>query len=190
MMGRSHVLLGAACYVALWSHPLPTPLGPLGAPVLGGSALDGAPGMGLVGLSLVAASASALAPDIDKAGSTAARAGAWATRLLAWSLEHTVRHRGPLHSLLALVVVVVVGNIVGLRVGVTDLGAVIGFGWAAHLLGDVDTTRGIPLLWPLRARVRPPVTFATGTWQEALVLAGALAVCLAWAAQDIVGRLP
>jgi hypothetical protein len=37
--------------------------------------------------------------------------------------------------------------------------------------------------------VRPPVTFTTGTWQEVVVLAGALAVCLAWGVQDLLGQL-
>src|SRR5918911_301507 len=98
MMGRSHVLLGAACYLALWRHAVVTPLGPLAAPLLGGPALDAAPELAVAGVSLLVASASALGPDIDKRGSTLARAGGWATGVLAWSLEHTVHHRGPLHS--------------------------------------------------------------------------------------------
>jgi inner membrane protein len=190
MMGHSHLLLGGACYLALWYHPLATPLGQLGAPLLGGPALAGASGGLLVGLSLALASASALGPDLDKSGSSLARAGGWGTEALAWGLEHTLQHRGPLHSLLALVGVVLAGNALGLALGVTGLGAVVGFGWAAHLLGDVGTRRGIPLFWPLRLHVRPPLTFTTGTWQEALVLAGAMAVCLAWGAQDQLGRLP
>ena len=181
MMGRSHVLLGAACYLALWRHAVATPLGLLAAPVLGGPGLDGAPELAVAGLSLLVASASALGPDIDKRGSTLARAGGWATGVLAWGLEHTVHHRGPLHSLLALVAVVLVGNAAGAILGLTSLGAVIGFGWAAHLLGDVGSNRGVPLFWPLRRHVRPPLTFSTGTWQEGLVLVGAMAACAWWA---------
>src|SRR5215470_9167690 len=113
MMGHSHVLLGAACYVALWRHPLQTSLGPLGAPVLGGPLLESVPELVLVGVSLLGASVCALGPDIDKRGSTIARAGGWATGTLAWGLEHTAHHRGPLHSLLALLAVVLVGNAVG-----------------------------------------------------------------------------
>ena len=185
MMGRSHVLLGAACYLALWRHPLPTPLGLLGAPVLGGPALESVPELALVGVSLLGASVCALGPDIDKSGSTIARAGGWATGTLAWGLEHTVHHRGPLHSLLALLAVVLVGNAVGAALGLTSLGALIGFGWGAHLLGDIASSHGVPLFWPVRRHVRPPLTFATGTWQEALVLAGAVVACVGWAAQDL-----
>ena len=68
MLGHHHLLLGAACYLALWRHPVSTPLGQLGAPVLGGPSLDGTPSLALIGTSLALASASALGPDLDKAG--------------------------------------------------------------------------------------------------------------------------
>jgi inner membrane protein len=184
VMGRSHLLLGAAVYLAAWQHPVSTPWGLLGAPLLGGAQLAGLPGVVGLGTSLALASGSALAPDIDKGGSSIARAGGFTTAALAWGLEHTVHHRGPLHSLLALLGVVLAGNALGAWLGVTNLGSVVGFGWAAHLLGDVGTRRGLPLLWPLPLHVRPPVTFTTGTWQEALVLVGALLVCAAWVLQS------
>ena len=180
MMGHSHVALGAAVYLALWRHALPTPFGPLGAPLLGGPALDGAPGVVTLGLSLGLASASALGPDIDKAGSSIARAGGWATEALAWGVEHTLGHRGPLHSLLALVGVVLLGEGAGRLAGVVGLGAVLGFGWAAHLLGDVGTRRGLPLAWPLPLHVRTPLRFTTGTWQEGVVLGCAILACGLW----------
>ena len=66
MMGRSHVLLGAACYLALWRHAISTPLGSLGAPLLGGRGLEATPELAVAGTSLLVASASALGPDIDK----------------------------------------------------------------------------------------------------------------------------
>lgn len=182
MMGRSHVLLGGAVYVALWRHPILTPLGALGAPLLGGARLVGLPVAVVLGASLLLATLSALGPDIDKRRSTIAHAGGWATGLAAWSVEHTLHHRGPLHSLLATLGVVLVGDALGRALGITGLGGVLGFGWAAHLLGDVATTRGIPLLWPARSHVHPPFRFATGTWQETMVLLGALALCAAWAA--------
>src|SRR5436305_6017923 len=183
MMGRSHVLLGAACYLALWRHAISTPLGSLGAPLLGGRGLEATPELAVAGTSLLVASASALGPDIDKQGSTIARVGGWATGALAWGVEHTAHHRGPLHSLLALVAVVLIGNALGALLGLTGLGAVIGFGWGAHLLGDIGTNRGVPLFWPVRRHVRPSLTFSTGTWQEALVLGAAVAACAWWAAQ-------
>jgi hypothetical protein len=45
-------LLGAACYLALWRHPVSTPLGQLGVPALGGPSLDGTPSLALIGMSL------------------------------------------------------------------------------------------------------------------------------------------
>jgi hypothetical protein len=38
--------------------------------------------------------------------------------------------------------------------------------------------------------LRPLLTFSTGTWQEALALAGALAACLGCAGHDLLARGP
>jgi inner membrane protein len=182
MMGPSHLAVAAAGYLALWWHPVPTPLGALTAPLVGGPLLVGGPPLVAVGVSLLLATSSALGPDLDKRGSTIARLGGWPTAVTAWGIEHTLRHRGPLHSLLAAGAIWFLAELLGAALGVSGLGNVLAFGWLAHLLADLGTRRGIPLLWPVPVSVRPPLRFATGTWQETLVVAAILSICALWAA--------
>src|SRR5215216_6550969 len=127
MMGHSHVLLAGAGYAALAARPLDTPFGTLSAPVLGGGSIPG--GVDALGIGLVVAAACGLAPDIDKAGSTAARSLGLATRVLSWGIERTFGHRGGFHSLLGVCLGYVVGNLLGGLLGLTDLGALAAFGW-------------------------------------------------------------
>lgn len=55
-------------------------------------------------------------------------------------------------------------------------------GVALHLVGDMITSRGVPLMWPSRWQLSLPVLGRTGGWQEHLVglvlIAGVVA--LAW----------
>ena len=92
--------LAGAAYAALAVRPLETPVGTLTAPVLGGLATD--PWSSLF-VSLGLAAACGLAPDIDKAGSTASRSLGLPTRMLSWGVERSFGHRGGFHSLLAVV---------------------------------------------------------------------------------------
>ena len=67
-----------------------------------------------------------------------------------------VRHRGPLHSLLFCLGVSLLA-IGGALWASGDLGgwwqgAAFGFGWGAHLAGDMLTPGGVPLLWPFSSR--------------------------------------
>jgi inner membrane protein len=55
------------------------------------------------------------------------------------------------------------------------------FGWASHLLLDALTPAGVPLLWPLPARVRLPPGITTGGLLEQVVVALGLLLCLVWA---------
>ena len=68
------------------------------------------------------------------------------------------------------------------------LALAVGVGASAHILGDMLTVQGVPLLWPLKARPPVQTTFwrrngyfalpilgSTSSWREG-VLAGALAV--------------
>jgi membrane-bound metal-dependent hydrolase YbcI (DUF457 family) len=180
MMGRSHLLLAGATYAALLLRPLETPLGTLAAPLLGGEHLTDRPAA--AALSLCLAAACGLAPDLDKAGSTAARSFGLPSRLLAWGLERGLGHRGALHSLLGAVLGYLVGELLGRLLGVSGLGALIAFGWLVHLLSDAWTVRGVPLFWPLlSSSVRLPPRIATGTWQEAVLLTLSLAGLLGYA---------
>src|SRR4051812_11414029 len=168
MMGRSHLLLAGAAYVALAARPIETSYGTLTAPVLGGVPID--PSMSLL-LSFIIATACGIAPDIDKRGSWASRSLGIPTRLLSWGIEHSFGHRGGFHSLLALVLAYFLGDLLGTLLGVTGLGALIAFGWACHLLTDAWTVHGVPLFWPLwMGRVRLPPWLSTGSWLEAVVL--------------------
>jgi len=180
MLGRSHLLLAAAGYMALASRPVPTPLGELGAPLPAGGGLDAVP-LALVAGTLLAA-ASSLGPDFDRAGSSAARSLGPPSRLAAWLIQHSLGHRGPLHSAAAVLLVLVVGEALGVSAGVTHLGGVLAFGWASHLLLDAMTARGLPLLWPLPARLRLPPGLATGGLVEQIVLLLGLLAGGAWAA--------
>lgn len=92
----------------------------------------------------------ALAPDLDKRGSTAARFLGPVTGLAAWALEGTVGHRGALHSLLAAAAVAAVA----LHVGGFLVGAAVFLGWWSHLLTDALTPSGVPLFWPCPYRWR------------------------------------
>jgi inner membrane protein len=180
MRGNSHVVIAAAAYVALWVRPLalgPEQVAPaaLSAPFLPTDIAALGAGTAVVALA-------ALAPDLDKAGSGAARLGGLPTRVLAWGLEHTVGHRGPLHGALAIVAVYLLAGALGGAVGVGGLGAVAAFGWAAHLLADAVTVRGVPLLWPLPFRLRLPPFLTTGSLGETLAVAATVLASGWWAA--------
>ena len=168
MMGRSHLVLAGAAYVALTLRPLETPYGTLAAPLLGGLTTDQAASLLLSGL---IAAGCGLAPDIEKAGSTASRSLGLPTRVLSWGIERSFGHRGGFHSLLALVLAYYVGELAGGLVGLTGLGGLLAFGWAVHLLTDAWTVHGVPLFWPLTSgRVRLPPWLSTGSIMEAVVL--------------------
>jgi membrane-bound metal-dependent hydrolase YbcI (DUF457 family) len=57
-------------------------------------------------------------------------------------------------------------------------------GTATHILGDMLTTEGCPLAWPLSARharlLPRPLAFTTGTWREHYVVTPLLIAALAW----------
>ncbi|MDP8925269.1 MAG: metal-dependent hydrolase [Chloroflexota bacterium] len=173
MMGRSHVLRAGAGYAALAARPLETPFGTLVAPVLGGGPIP--EGEDAFALSLAIAASCGLAPDIDKTGSTAARSLGIITRVLSWGIERSLGHRGGLHSLAGAALGYFLGDLLGGLLGLTGLGALIVFGWAAHLLTDAWTVRGVPLFWPLSTgRVTLPPWISTGGRMEAVMLVIAL----------------
>ena len=179
MMGRSHLLLAGAAYIALAARPIQTPYATLTAPVLSGSVID--PSISLL-LSFVIAAGCGLAPDIDKHSSWAARSLGLPTRALSWGIEHSFGHRGGFHSLLGMVLAYVLGEALGRPFGLTGLGALIAFGWAVHLFTDAWTVHGIPLFWPLTvARVRLPPWLSTGTWLETVMLVLSLVVLAVYA---------
>ena len=120
MMGRSHLLLAGAGYTALAVRPIDTPFGVLAAPVLGGGPIPAGPAAFV--LSLGVAATCGLAPDIDKAGSTAARSLGLLTRVLCWGIERGFGHRGGFHSLLGVTLGFCLGELLGGLLGLTGLG--------------------------------------------------------------------
>lgn len=179
MMGRSHLVLAGAAYAALSLRPIETPYGTLAAPLLGGLTTDQRASLLL---SFLIAAASGLAPDIDKVGSTASRSLGILTRVLSWGIERSFGHRGGFHSVLALALAYVLGDLAGGLGGLTGLGGLLAFGWAIHLLTDAWTVHGVPLFWPLStARVRLPPWISTGSLMEAVVLVLALVLLAGYA---------
>lgn len=86
----------------------------------------------------------ALAPDIDHPGSTISR------RVPAAGLVSLfVKHRGFTHSLLCLAL----GGYIASTIQ-TEWTILIVASYASHLICDMLTPSGIPLLWPLRGRWR------------------------------------
>jgi membrane-bound metal-dependent hydrolase YbcI (DUF457 family) len=180
MMGRSHLLLAGAGYAALAARPLDTPLGTLTAPVLGGGAVPA--GMDALALSLLVAATCGLAPDIDKAGSTAARSLGVPTRLLSWGIERAFGHRGGFHGLAGVGLGYVLGDLLGGLTGLGGVGALVAFGWAIHLLTDAWTVHGVPLFWPLSpVHVKLPPWILTGSRLEAVWLVVVLGLLLLYA---------
>lgn len=188
MLGRSHLLLAGAAYAALAVRPLETPLGRVTAPVLGGPSISDGPSA--LALSCAVAALCGLGPDLDKAGSTAARSLGVITRVLSWGIERGLGHRKAFHSLVGIALGFLVGELVGETLGLTGLGGLVAFGWAVHLLTDAWTVRGVPLLWPLPiGPLKLPPWISTGSWAEHLVLTLALVGLLFYATAGQVPRL-
>jgi inner membrane protein len=183
VLARSHVVLAVAPYLAMVSHPLPFLVA---VPVLALPATEAtADPVVAVALSAGVVALAALAPDLDHAGSTLARVAGPVGR----GVARLLKHRGPLHSALAALLAGVLAGLLGSRLGVTGLGPLAGYGWAAHVLTDALTDRGVPLLWPLRRRrVRLPWGLgpATGGTGEAVVVVAGLLACGGWIAAGLV----
>src|ERR1700730_7283999 len=132
MLGRSHVLLAAAAYSALAIRPAPAQLNSFVALVPSGTVIK-SPVVAL-GLGVLLVAVGSLAPDIDRAGSSIARVAGLPSRAMAWIVQHSLGHRGPLHSALAVALVFVFGEALGFGAGLRHLGGPFAFGWASHIL--------------------------------------------------------
>ena len=148
MLGHTHALFGMTTLVAaeLLARQVITPGLVQPHPV------KGMP----VGLALCAGAAilGALAPDLDAEQSTIEGeigvAGSFIQGILSLI---GVKHRGVLHSGLACLVVLVLGTLIGWRVGYFDVGLAFGLGYLSHVvLADAMTIHGVPLLWPLKTQ--------------------------------------
>jgi membrane-bound metal-dependent hydrolase YbcI (DUF457 family) len=185
VLARSHVAPAAAPYLALLSHPLPVAVPVLGVPASEASSDP----VVAVALSTAVVALAALAPDLDHARGTLVRSGGVPGRVAAGTVGRLLGHRGPLHSVLAALAAGGHAALLGARLGVTGLGPLVGYGWAAHVLADALTDRGVPLFWPVwRRRVRLPWGLgpATGGTGEAAVVLAVLLACGGWIAAGLV----
>lgn len=107
-----------------------------------------------VGLALCAGAAilGALAPDLDaEESSIQGEMGAASDFIRGVLLLVGVKHRGVLHSGLAVVIVLALGALIGWRAGYLDVGLAFGLGYFSHVvLADAMTLSGVPLWWPLK----------------------------------------
>ena len=64
-----------------------------------------------------------------------------------------VKHRGVLHSGLAVVLVAFLAELMGGWLGYRDVGLALALGYASHvIIADAATIAGVPLLWPTPRR--------------------------------------
>jgi membrane-bound metal-dependent hydrolase YbcI (DUF457 family) len=157
------------------------------------AALGFVPGDAIIaGLALGAAGLGALLPDIDSDESSIrhqwglARSRTAGGKLLSAGLEAAgVKHRGVTHSLAAAGVALALG--LGLYAFVPGYGAVgpaFALGYASHLVADMLTRGGVPLLWPKEGKFHllpGRLRFRTGSAAEyavSLLATGLLALLL------------
>lgn len=149
MMARTHITFGFSCWI-------------------GYAQLRGIP---LQPLSLMLVGIGSLLPDIDHPKSSFGRA----VPFLSYPISAIFGHRGITHSLFAIVAAAIILWLYGLRLWFV---APLGLGYLSHLVGDVFTNSGAPLLWPKKNKVSFPL-FNTGSWIENLFLL-ALTVFTVW----------
>ena len=114
---------------------------------------------------LLAAGITALLPDIDHPKSYIGSK----IPLLPSLIKITMGHRGPLHSLAAAIFT----SLVVAVVGGPFLGVAAGLGYVAHILGDLLTPSGVPLLWPLYKKdIKLPVAKTGGLLERFIIFPG------------------
>lgn len=204
VLARSHVLIAAAAWSALWWRPPGTvtalaAAAHLAAPLVG-LPVTPADRFGSAVTTLLLVALGAVLPDLDHPNAWLAQ-----RRLGRRGLLHAVRpfafpsavlreefgHRGALHSLAAAAVLAGAGRLLEARwPGAAAVGAALAFGYALHLLADLLTRRGVPLLLPFwrgRWHLPWPLAVRTGSLGEAAYV---LLVLLLAAAYALPGRGP
>lgn len=127
---------------------------------------------------LAASGIASLLPDMDHPNSYVGNKVPLVPTLTRMALGH----RGALHSLLAAIAL----GMVFIGVWGKEFGMAVAAGYLAHLLGDVFTKSGVPLLWPLPLMVKVPLV-RTGGLLERLVVFPVLTLGLGyWAVWPMV----
>lgn len=101
-----------------------------------------------------------LLPDIDHPQSFAGQR----LRLLSQPLSRLVGHRGFTHSLLAVIALLSLcqWHPVAARLPDADIMQSLVLGYCSHIIADMLTPAGVPLLWPCRFRFRLPLLCGPG----------------------------
>jgi inner membrane protein len=142
MMARSHVVIGAATWIAA-------------APMLHLPSLDP--------IYLGLAVAGSLLPDIDHPKSWVGRR----TRPISTALAASLGHRGITHSAIAVVGLTLLLLHAGYqRAGVSALAV----GYLSHLAADMLTPRGLRLTWPLRTTWALPLCRTDSPMEPVIVM--------------------
>lgn len=154
MMGRNHAATGVISgSLVSWAAGLP-------------------PGQALAFIGVT--SACSLLPDFDHPNAMAPRAFGWPGRMLATLISAVFGHRTLTHSVLG-VGVLSAGMAFIPRLPLFCYAAVI-LGCVTHILGDMLTISGVPVLWPLKRCYRLG-WMRTGGEFETLFVTPLLAVC-------------
>jgi inner membrane protein len=164
MKGISHAFIGASALVTIHAGIAPVAPNTFGLAVLAG-----------------AAAVSALLPDLDSdesivrhATGTARSSGALG-RVVSWLSDRLLGHRGMLHSLFMWLLL---SLIAGIYFRGSMMWIAFGVGYASHLLADMLTTAGIPLLWPWRRRWHLLPSFVAIKTGSAAEYAATIIICM------------
>lgn len=139
MMGITHWVIGGASWLGLLVG-LEATGSPVNALVIGGG--------------FAVASIAALEPDIDSKGSMASRMLGPITGVISYLVRHLFGgHRKITHSILGALILTfgIVAFSNWLHIPSWIGGAVI-VGWVSHVLADMTTKVGCPLLWPVHKK--------------------------------------
>lgn len=151
-MASTHITFGLGCWVG-YAQMRGIPLQPIP--------------LGLVALG-------SLLPDIDHPKSAFGRV----VPFLSYPISAIFGHRGITHSFLAIAAVSATLWHYDYKLWFV---APLAVGYLSHLIGDVFTNSGAPLLWPNKDKVSFPL-FNTGTWFEAIfrLLLGGVILWVLW----------
>lgn len=111
---------------------------------------------------LLTAGVAALLPDIDHPNSYIGRKIPVIPKLI----KATLGHRGALHSASAAVLVFLAATLIGGPL----LGIATGTGYLIHIMGDMLTPSGVPLLWPVLGKNVKLAAVKTGGLMEKFVV--------------------
>lgn len=119
------------------------------------------------------AAVGSLLPDIDHPKSTISYKAGLARAPLFW-----LSHRGITHSALILLALVFFGQSINLT-----LTQAVSVGYSSHILADMLTRAGVPLLWPIQTRFRLMPKIFMGWLCEWIVWSISVMICFLMLAQ-------